>query len=147
VVPGTEKLLPHIIPNSEGEVAKKALDAVRAPATISKQDQFGICPILRWREIVSAGCFQCCQELFARIDPRVSHDPRFAVQSQWLAITLGFTSSFQESVAETDVIVHPDSLRIRAAQFKGIRKLLEQATIERISVELHHTDNAAHTDE
>ena len=44
-------------------------------------------------------------------------------------------------------VVHPDSLRIRTAQFKGIRKLLEQASIERISVELHHTDNAAHTDE
>lgn len=83
MVAGAEQLSPQIIPNSEGEITKQALDTIRAPAAIATQDQFRISPI-RFREIIFAGRSQCREEIFTSVDPCVRNDPSLAIQGQWL---------------------------------------------------------------
>ncbi len=129
------------IPDGEGEIAEKVLDAVVTPRTVCSQNQFRIRDS---RDIFMAVRFQFCNECRSCIYTTISHNPCLAIQTEGLLFFCRLRTDLEQRMAQTDFAIEPNVLSIWTAELLKIYQSLQQFPIDRGIIKVDHSGKAAH---
>src|SRR2546426_9083599 len=129
------------VPNRKSEITEQVFNAVFTPDTIGAQQQFHIGDAAL---DVFAASRELRYEVLLRIHARVGYDPHAAVQREWLLFVLGLLGRPEQCVAESDIAVYPDPLRVRAPESHEFCHACEQARVNRSAIEVKDAGNSAH---
>src|SRR5919108_2226580 len=128
------------VPDGKREIACQVINASLAPRCIGLQEQFAV---RRARTHLPLGALQLRDQLLARIQPRVAHNPIAFRQAQRLLFVFRFVCGAKERMAHSYGMVHPDVLAIRSAKGKKIGQGLQQPALYWRIVPVHDANETA----
>jgi hypothetical protein len=133
VITSAEKASLPGIPDGEGKITDQVIDAIFAPDLIGAENQFDVWHVVkRLRNVRS----EPGNQVAAAVHTGVSDDPGVAVQSEGLMLVLGLDRRLQKRMAEANLTMAPDPLRVWPAKSKGVRQPSQQDAVDRGPVEI-----------
>ena len=128
------------VPKRKGKISQQTIYAPRAPCRIRPQDQFAVRRVRMHRLL----CFlKLVNQLFARVQPRVCHDPKVPVEAQGLPVAFRFLRRPQKRVTHSYRTIHPRVLAVWAAKGKKCGERLQQRRFDRSTVPMHDANEPA----
>jgi hypothetical protein len=114
LIASAKKTLTGSIPNGKSEISQQVVNTIICPDGVSAENEFGI---WGFRDIVMSVGFQFRDQAQPRVDAAIRYNPSRAIQAKRLAFMFGFRTNFEQRVAEADIPIDPDALRVWTAEF------------------------------